>query len=206
METDLKQNDGRKYHHGNLRKALLEAAEHELKEKGPDKFSLRGVAKRAGVSHAAPAHHFNDVDGLLTALTAISFERFTQHMNAYSERADNDADARLIAIGLAYIDYASKNQALFDMQFTSSRINHCAPEMEQATPQAYTCLVQHIQASLQKRNKDLQDNPDIANSYWALCHGLATLFSRQSTEKIEMSGPDKDQRLMQILSDFVKKL
>src|SRR5262252_290185 len=58
------------YHHGNLRAALLEAAEAELEAQGIEAFSLRGVAKRAGVSHAAPAHHFGDANGLLTGLAA----------------------------------------------------------------------------------------------------------------------------------------
>ncbi|MEI5579289.1 helix-turn-helix domain-containing protein, partial [Streptomyces brasiliscabiei] len=64
------------YHHGDLRRALLVAAEHELEEKGIEGFSLRGVAKRAGVSHAAPLHHFKDTRALLTALAGVGFERF----------------------------------------------------------------------------------------------------------------------------------
>ena len=56
------------YHHGDLRAALIAAAEAELIEKGADAFSLRGTAKRAGVSHAAPAHHFRDANALLDAL------------------------------------------------------------------------------------------------------------------------------------------
>jgi AcrR family transcriptional regulator len=64
------------YHHKDLRAALLTAAEAELTEVGLERFSLRSVAKRAGVSHAAPAHHFGDVGGLLTALCAEGFHRF----------------------------------------------------------------------------------------------------------------------------------
>ena len=57
-----------RYHHGDLKMALLRAAEAELAENGIESFSLRAVAKRAGVSHGAPAHHFKDAKGLLTAL------------------------------------------------------------------------------------------------------------------------------------------
>ena len=60
------------YHHGDLRKALIEAAEAELAEKGVEGFTLRGCAKRAGVSHAAPAHHFKDANALLTALAVVA--------------------------------------------------------------------------------------------------------------------------------------
>ena len=67
---------GDTYHHGDLRAALIEAALAELEETGPEGFSLRKVARRAGVSPAAPARHFKDVTGLLTALAAEGYRRF----------------------------------------------------------------------------------------------------------------------------------
>jgi len=63
------------YHHNDLAAELLRAAEVELLEKGVERFSLRAVAKRAGVSHGAPAHHFKDVTGLLSAIAAVGYER-----------------------------------------------------------------------------------------------------------------------------------
>lgn len=165
------------YHHGDLRRALLDAAEAELIEKGTDKFSLRGIAKRAGVSHAAPAHHFGDVDGLLTALTAISFRRFYEAMRDASAEID-DPYEKLVAIGMAYIHYAEQNSAMFDLQFTSNRIDHCAPEMEEVVPLSYQCLVEHVTAVLEEKGKKMDDDSDAANAYWALCHGLASLFAR----------------------------
>lgn len=167
------------YHHGDLRRALLDAAEVELIEKGTDKFSLRGIAKRAGVSHAAPAHHFGDIDGLLTALTAISFARFNDTMRSASQKTKNDDPyEKLVAIGMAYIHYAEQNPAMFDLQFTSNRINHMTPEMKKAVPLSYQCLVEHVTAVLVDKGKSLDDDPDAANAYWALCHGLASLFAR----------------------------
>ncbi|NRB03591.1 MAG: TetR family transcriptional regulator, partial [Rhodobacteraceae bacterium] len=68
------------YHHGDLRAALIEAGLQELEATGTEAFSLRKVARRAGVSHAAPAHHFGDVTGLLTALAAEGFRRFVVAM------------------------------------------------------------------------------------------------------------------------------
>src|SRR5688572_25193146 len=66
------------YHHGDLRAALISAAEEELVEKGVDGFTLRGCARRAGVSHAAPAHHFKDVRALFTALATIGLRRLAE--------------------------------------------------------------------------------------------------------------------------------
>jgi AcrR family transcriptional regulator len=170
------------YHHGDLRRALLDAAEMELIEKGTDKFSLRSIAKRAGVSHAAPAHHFSDVDGLLTALTSISFRRFHDAMYDASEKAsgdtNNDPYERLVAIGMAYINYAEQNSAMFDLQFTSNRIDHCSPEIKEVAPLSYQCLVNHVTAVLEDKGKSMDKDVNAANSYWALCHGLAALFAR----------------------------
>lgn len=183
------------YHHGDLRRALLDAAEDELVEKGTDKFSLRGVAKRAGVSHAAPAHHFGDVDGLLTALTAISFQRFDKAMRDGSEvvanNTANDPYEKLAAIGMAYIHYAEKNPAMFDLQFTSNRIDHCTPEMEKVAPLAYQCLVDHVTAVLHDKGKSLVDDPDAANTFWALAHGLASLFARGKSDMKEAPPQDE---------------
>jgi AcrR family transcriptional regulator len=76
-----------RYHHGDLRAALLRAAEDELTERGAEGFSLRGVARRVGVSHAAPAHHFADTGALLAALAAEGFRRFLATQRAHQARA-----------------------------------------------------------------------------------------------------------------------
>lgn len=199
------------YHHGDLRRALLDAAEAELVEKGTDKFSLRGIAKRAGVSHAAPAHHFGDVDGLLTALTSISFRRFFEVMRDASEKAAEDSNddpfEKLVAIGMAYIHYAEKNSAMFDLQFTSNRIDHCTPEMEEVAPLSYQCLVEHVTAVLMHKGKSLDEDPDTANAYWALCHGLASLFARPRPNMRNAPPPDEfNKRFKGILQNAAKNL
>src|SRR6478609_8578950 len=89
------------YHHGDLRKALLDAAEAELAEKGLEGFTLRGCAKRAGVSHAAPAHHFKDANALLTALAAVGHERFVAAMRKRQSEATGQR-GRFVASGLGY--------------------------------------------------------------------------------------------------------
>ncbi len=88
------------YHHGALREALLSAAEAELSEKGVEACSLRGVAKRAGVSHAAPAHHFVDVRGLLTALAERGFRRFVETQKLAMSQAAPDPVSQLVASGV----------------------------------------------------------------------------------------------------------
>src|SRR6185503_1752884 len=70
------------YHHGDLRDALLKAAERVLERDGLPGLTLRAVAREAGVSHAAPTHHFGDLSGLLSELAAIGFRRFNEAMIA----------------------------------------------------------------------------------------------------------------------------
>jgi AcrR family transcriptional regulator len=119
----------RPYHHGDLRAALLRAAEEELTANGVEGFSLRAVAKRAGVSHAAPAHHFGDVRGLLTALCVEGFNRFLATQHAREAAAALDPRSQLVASGLGYVDFALANPALFRLMFSSNLPDHQRPDM-----------------------------------------------------------------------------
>ncbi|WP_207388044.1 TetR/AcrR family transcriptional regulator [Hylemonella gracilis] len=94
------------YHHGDLRRALVDATIELLREQGLEGFSLRAAARVAGVSHAAPAHHFGDARGLLTACAADGFERLADAMQARVRGAGEDARVRAQALGAAYIDFA----------------------------------------------------------------------------------------------------
>ncbi|MFY9511162.1 MAG: TetR family transcriptional regulator, partial [Rubrivivax sp.] len=86
-----------------------------LREQGLEAFTLREAARRAGVSHAAPAHHFGDARGLLSACAAAGFERLADQMLQYAAAAAPDAQARLSASGQAYIDFALQQRALFQL-------------------------------------------------------------------------------------------
>ncbi len=121
MKTTIEPVEERPYHHGNLFSVLLDSAEQELIERGIEGFSLRGVAKRANVSHAAPAHHFGDANGLLTALAARGFERFIQRQRDFRQRAPSDPRAQLEASGVGYVVFALENPAIFRLMFSSDR-------------------------------------------------------------------------------------
>jgi AcrR family transcriptional regulator len=101
----------RPYHHGNLRRALLDAALDEIAERGPMAWSLRELARRAGVSHAAPAHHFGDKAGVLTAIAAEGYEL----LGGALERALDEG--AFLDVGLAYISFAMEHPAHFDVMF-----------------------------------------------------------------------------------------
>ena len=174
----------RPYHHGDLAAALVEAAEDELAEKGIEGFSLRGVAKRAGVSHAAPAHHFQDVQGLLTALAARGFERFVRRQADFRRRAEKDPRSQLIASGLGYVVFAIENPALFRLMFGSTRTNFESEALARAAGKAYDDLVQHVAAVRGEKapscealdpTQDVELMRHVAAT-WAVAHGLADLL------------------------------
>ena len=94
------------YHHGALREALILATESLLAERGAEAFSLREVARRAGVSPAAPAHHFGDASGLLTAVATSGFEALSAALEAGDAKGGGDARAALRGQGQAYVRFA----------------------------------------------------------------------------------------------------
>ncbi len=164
------------YHHGDLRAALLEAAEKELAEPGIEGFTLRGVAKRAGVSHAAPAHHFRDTNDMLTALATIAMQRFHSAIEVAQARADGSPRERFIASGVAYVEFALANPALFDLMFGSKRPDFDDPALVGHASAAFGNLVDGIGAI---RGRPPLEEPegrlDVAAA-WSLVHGVATLL------------------------------
>lgn len=166
-----------RYHHGNLRASLLQAAELELGEKGIEGVSLRGIAKRAGVSHAAPAHHFGDLRGLFTALATVGFERFVKTQKARQAQAASDPASQLAALGLGYIDFALANPALFRLMFSSDRPNFADPALCSAADTALTLLAENV-----RRIKSAEPGLDRSamidvSAAWAMAHGLADLLN-----------------------------
>lgn len=169
----------RPYHHGDLASALLDAAERELTDKGFEGFSLRGVAKRAGVSHAAPAHHFRDVNGLLTELAARGFERLMSRQLAFRKKADPEPRAQIGASVLGYIAFAVENPALFRLMFGSQRPDFDGERLVQAARSAFdnlVALVAKATGNPDPPDKDHTALVDVAG-VWAVAHGLADLLS-----------------------------
>src|SRR5688572_11963111 len=111
------------YHHGDLAAALVEAAEAVLTERGVEGFTLRECARRAGVSHAAPAHHFKDAKGLLTEVAALGFERLTEAQRRARE-AEPELKNLLLATGTAYVGFALKYPVQFQLMFQTGLLDH----------------------------------------------------------------------------------
>lgn len=109
----------RRYHHGNLRAALLAAAERGLREGGVDRLSLRDLAREIGVSHAAPRRHFPDRQALLDTLAETGFERLEASLRDSLTEAGEQFGARVRAGAMAYTRFATDNAALLELMYTS---------------------------------------------------------------------------------------
>lgn len=174
---------GRPYHHGDLRAALLAAAEAELAERGVEGFSLRQVARRAGVSHAAPAHHFGDVQGLLTALAAEGFRQFLAAQAAREAQAADDPAEQLVAAGLGYVDFALARPALFRLLWQSARPDFCDPDLGGAARAAFQHLVDQVTAAGGRSTAD-------EAAAWAVAHGMADLLASGRLEAVGSLSPE----------------
>lgn len=162
----------RSYHHGALRSALLEAAEAVIAERGVDGFSLRETARRAGVSPAAPGHHFKDARGLLTALATVAFQQFGDALAAAS--TGRDRDGRIRAQGLAYVRFALANRAKFDLMWRKTLIDGTDPKLVAEGDRAFRLLDEAVRGDASPGECWEADTaPSIAA--WSIVHGFARL-------------------------------
>ena len=164
------------YHHGDLRRTLIVAAEELLAERGADGFSLREVARRAGVSAAAPAHHFGDSAGLLTAVATLGFEALTESLLAGHKGAGSDPRARLVGQGVGYVRFALAYPGRFGLMFRDGP-RRDDPDLGAAASRAFQVLEDDIRALLGLG----PDGPLDADAraallaMWSLVHGFAHL-------------------------------
>jgi AcrR family transcriptional regulator len=159
----------RGYHHGDLREALVEAAMDALAERGEAHVGLREVARRAGVSPAAPYRHFKSQADLLAAVAAAGFRRFRETLLA--AQLGLPPSHHLAAMGQGYVSFARDNPALFRLMFSSGPDRAPDDDLKAAADAAFAPLVD---AAL----RETSDDPfETALAAWALVHGLAHLLN-----------------------------
>ncbi len=138
-DTATERPTGDRYHHGDLPNSLRRAAVEVIDERGLGAFSLREVARRAGVSHTAPAHHFGDVRGLLTSLATEGFETLRGVTEAAAAPHDDPVE-RLRAIGQAYVALGRSNRAHCEVMFRTDVVDPDDPTLRAAGMGAYAVL------------------------------------------------------------------
>ena len=166
------------YHHGALRDALLQAAERVLERDGLPGLTLRAVAREAGVSHAAPTHHFGDLTGLVSELAAIGFRQFNRAM-AESCSPDTPLPARGLARAKAYVAYAQAHPGMYGLMFRTERLDYSRPSLHEAAEASFAGLAHAIAASRHEQIEEgaltLGQAAAIARA-WSLVHGFTMLL------------------------------
>jgi AcrR family transcriptional regulator len=166
------------YHHGALREALLQAAERVLERDGLGGLTLRAVAREAGVSHAAPTHHFGDLTGLVSELAAIGFCQFNAAMVAACEVATTPL-TRALARPKAYVAYAQAHPGMYGLMFRTERLDYSRPALAEAAEASFAGLANAIGAMRQEQISGdaltLDQGAAIARA-WSMVHGFTTLL------------------------------
>jgi AcrR family transcriptional regulator len=193
------------YHHGDLRAALIAAAEEELAENGVDGFTLRGCARRAGVSHAAPAHHFKDVRALFTTLATIGLRRLADTTEAFGREAPAGTLEHFTAIGRGYVTFAIENPAYFRLIFRSALLDTDNPDLIAAGKAAFGVPVAAVGAYC--GSADPMADPALVPlviGLWSIVHGFSELFlSGQLTRR--GAGPDRTMLVEQLLPTIISR-
>ncbi|MFI5801480.1 TetR/AcrR family transcriptional regulator [Streptomyces sp. NPDC051561] len=157
------------YHHGDLRRSLLSTAVEVIRSDGVAAISLRDLARRAEVSHAAPAHHFKDKAGLLTAIATEGFELLAAALDA----TPTDSPHRLRELGVGYVEFALAHPAHFEVMFQARLLHSDAPELTAAKERASLALRSGVENPTDRTSAS--DTRRAGLAAWSLAHGFATL-------------------------------
>lgn len=165
------------YHHGDLPTALLEAAERILERDGLQGLTLRAAAREAGVSHAAPTHHFGDLTGLLSELAAVGYRKFNADIGKARAEAETP-DASFDATGEAYVMFALKHPGLFQLMFRAERLDMQRPALQEAVMASFRNFAGAV-ATMRHENINtaalsLPQAADMVRT-WSMVHGFAIL-------------------------------
>ncbi|PTT87519.1 TetR/AcrR family transcriptional regulator [Pelomonas sp. HMWF004] len=157
------------YHHGNLKVALVDAADAILREKGVEGFSLREAARRAGVSIGAPAHHFGSAKGLLTEVALLGYESLGSYLNAVATSDDPAKDLRDLA--RAYVAFAMAHPGRFRLMFRPDLVDREDPRYRQVSAKALTGFA----TAISRREGGGADPMADLFVVWSSIHGMANL-------------------------------
>jgi AcrR family transcriptional regulator len=156
------------YHHGDLRAALVRTAIELLEESGETELSLRAVARRAGVSPAAPYRHYADREALISAVAAVGYRELAERLAA--AHPSPSTPEQLASVAIAYVQFALERPALFRIMFGEP----C--DRDNVERVAATAAVSQYVRAIVERTFPQADAEALATAVWALVHGLAFLF------------------------------
>ncbi|WP_082093228.1 TetR/AcrR family transcriptional regulator [Demequina sediminicola] len=186
------------YHHGALREALLQEGHDLLAETGPEQFSLNALARRVGVSPAAPYRHFTDRNHLIDAIADAGYELFGAALGDAVRKASDPGDA-VRGIVRAYLSFAATHATYFSVMFRDRQDRPNA-----VGPPSFTTFADAITAA--QRSGHLNPHDDaagIARAIWAGVHGAAVLTSTGGFAKVGLAAP-QEQLVEELVSPHLR--
>ena len=193
----------KQYHHGDLRNSLIQAGMEILAEEGGGALSLRKVASRAGVSHAAPYAHFTDRQDLIAAISAEGFRQLYERIKAVVEANPHDLANRLVEVAWAYVKFAMENSSLFKIMFSGIlEEENKYPEFVNISHETFFQLVRLVQECQQ--GGLLRPGPAdvLALSLWSLVHGFVSLLLEKQISHTILEGISAKELLCQTLNQI----
>jgi AcrR family transcriptional regulator len=166
--------EARPYHHGDLRRALIDAASRVLESEGPSALSLRAVAREAGVSPAAPYHHFKDKTELLEAVAHEGWTLLDAALAAAKAKAPSAAEA-MNELGVAYVCFARENPALYRVMYDTARDREDLPDQMQGDKDSAYCKVRDTLVEAGADPSEALDIELATTAAWCSAHGLAEM-------------------------------
>jgi AcrR family transcriptional regulator len=175
----------RHYHHGDLRAALLSAAERRLQTTGVDGLSLRELAREIGVSHAAPRRHFDDRAALLEALAAEGFRRLKTVLTAAALPDGRPFVTRLNEVAIAYVRFATDNPALVDLMSANRHLALASDDLRHAREASFEAVVTLVRTGQAAGELTMGDFLPIGTLLFATLHGIATMANNKMIDPLE---------------------
>ena len=172
------------YHHGNLRRALMDAALDTIATDGVAALNLRDLARRCGVSHAAPAHHFGDRTGLLTAIATEGYDGL-----AAATAATWAETSSFLEVGVAYVRFAVTHPGHFAVMFRPDLVDPDDPELVRASSASAAMLYGPVGSVAEVGGDDVARRV-AGTAAWALVHGIATLWLQGSLRGGPIDDPE----------------
>jgi AcrR family transcriptional regulator len=174
-----------RYHHGNLRAALITAGVQLIQQKGVRALTLREIGRKVGVSRMAAYRHFADRAALLAAISEVGFTQFAARLEAARDSVPGDGHvpARLAAMALAYVRFAADHPAHYEVMFGPG--GQYVRQQSEAAGRSFRILEETIQDGQRRGVVRAASSNDLARAVWAMVHGISTLGFQQ--------GPDGEQ-------------
>ena len=173
------------YHHGDLRKTLIDVSVNIIDKQGIDALNLRGLAILAGVSSGAPYHHFADRAGLLAAIAQEGFEALETTMASAAAAVSTGTSERLKAIGIAYVTFATSHRGHFRVMIRGDTHSYSGDALANSSNRAFQMLWQAIEDCQLDGNAPSGDIRVLVLHAWATVHGLATLSIDAGLSRID---------------------